>query len=495
MQLRQFASLFAASRLTGDADTVVTGIQTDSRKVRPGDLFLCIPGLVSDGHDFAAKAAEAGAAALIVERDVPVQLPKLFVKDARYAMAVAASFYYGYPSREMKLIGVTGTNGKTTTTTLIESILRDNGYPTGLMGTISMKIGDEWFEAERTTQEALELQMNLRKMRDAGAQYAVMEVSSHALELGRVKGCKFRTALFTNLTQDHLDFHKTMEQYRAAKGLFFSRLGNEFAANPDDAVYAVLNADDDASDYFASQTSAQVIRYGFGEDADVRATDIKMSPKGTRFTVSAFGETAEIQMRLVGKFNVYNALGAISSTLLEQIPLSSIANSLDRVSVVPGRMETVEGDHEFLVIVDYAHTPDGLENALATIREFCEGRILTVFGCGGDRDKTKRPAMGRIAARYSDYVFVTSDNPRSEPPQSILADIEPGITAAGLSRDRYELLADRREAIYKAVEMASPNDVVLIAGKGHESYQIVGGVQHHFDDRLVAQEAIRGRSK
>lgn len=495
MRLEQFASLFVASRIEGDGRTELSGIRTDSRQVRPGDLFLCIPGLVSDGHNFAAKAAEAGAAALVVERDVPVALPKLFVSDARYAMAVIACSFYRHPSRELRLIGVTGTNGKTTTTTLIEHILRERQLRTGLMGTIRMKIGDDWFEAERTTQEASDLQMNLRKMRDADAQYAVMEVSSHALALGRVKGCRFRTALFTNLTQDHLDFHQTMERYRAAKGLLFSRLGNEFADSPDEAAYAVLNADDEASAYFAEQTSAQVIRYGLGPDADVRATDIRMSSKGTRFTVSAFGQRAEFAMKLVGKFNVYNALGAIASTLLERIPLAAIANSLERIPVVPGRMEAVDAEADYLVIVDYAHTPDGLDNALATIREFCQGKIITVFGCGGDRDRTKRPLMGAIAARGSDYVLVTSDNPRSEQPDAILRDIEPGVVSAGLGRDRYELVADRREAIRKAVEMASPNDVVLIAGKGHETYQIVGGVQLDFDDRLVAQEAIRGRLK
>lgn len=494
MRLEQLASLFIGSRIAGDAGTIVTGIQTDSRKVRPGDLFLCIPGLVSDGHDFAEKAAQAGAAALVVERDVPVMLPKLFVKDARYAMAVIACHFYAYPSRELKLIGVTGTNGKTTTTMLIERILADQSFRTGLMGTIRMKIGDEWFDAERTTQEAAELQMNLRKMRDAGADFAVMEVSSHALELGRVKGCRFRTALFTNLTQDHLDFHQTMERYKAAKGLFFSRLGNEFTGDPNTASYAVLNADDPASADYAKLTSAQTITYGLGEDADVRATDIRMTAKGTRFTVSAFGERSEVSMKLVGKFNVYNALGAISSTLVERIPLSAIANSLERIRGVPGRMETIEGDADYLVVVDYAHTPDGLLNALETIREFCEGRVITVFGCGGDRDRTKRPLMGAIAARYSDYTIVTSDNPRSEPPEAIMREIEPGIVREGAGAERYALIADRREAIHKAVEMANPGDVILIAGKGHEPIQIVGGVHLHFDDRLVAQEAIRGRS-
>jgi UDP-N-acetylmuramoyl-L-alanyl-D-glutamate--2,6-diaminopimelate ligase len=494
MQLQQFASLFPGSRLAGDGSAAIRGVQIDSRKVRPGDLFICVPGFVSDGHDFAGKAAEAGAAALVVERDVPVSLPKLFVKDARHAIAVIACHYYGYPSRELKLIGVTGTNGKTTSAMIIEHILRNQGFGTGLMGTIGTKIGGEWLDAERTTQEASELQHNLRRMKDAGADYCVMEVSSHALELGRVKGCRFRTAIFTNLTQDHLDFHGTMERYRAAKGLFFSRLGNEFSGDPDEAKFAVLNADDEASEYFAGLTSAHVIRYGLGENADVRAHHIRLSPEGTRFTVSAFGEEADVAMRLVGKFNVYNALGAIASTLAERIPLQAIANSLENVSVVPGRMETVEGG-DFLTIVDYAHTPDGLENALASIREFCQGRLITVFGCGGDRDRTKRPLMGRIAASYSDYTIVTSDNPRSEQPEAIMNEIEPGIAAAGAGADRYEMIADRRQAIYKAIEMASRGDVVLIAGKGHETYQIIGGVKHHFDDRDVAREAIRSKSK
>lgn len=496
MRLGQFASLFLGATIEGDPGTAVTGVQTDSRLVKPGDLFLCIPGLVYDGHDYAAQAVAAGAAALVVERDVPVSVPKLFVKDARYAMAVIACHFYGYPSRQMKVIGVTGTNGKTTTTYLLENILRGQKFRTGLMGNIHIKIGDVYHENKATnTQEAPNLQKYFREMVDAGTDYCVMEVSSHALELGRVTGTRFRTAIFTNLTQDHLDFHGTMERYRAAKGLFFARLDNAFTFDPEERQYAVLNADDDASSYFAKLTSAQVVRYGLGEDADVRATDIRLTPKGTRFTVSAFGRRTDITMKLLGKFNVYNALGAISSSLVERIPLEAIRNSLENVSVVPGRMEAVDEGQDFLVVVDYAHTPDGLENALATIREFAAGRVITVFGCGGDRDRTKRPVMGGIAARYSDYCIVTSDNPRSEPPEDILRDIEPGIVAEGAGSNHYELIVDRRSAIEKAVEMASPNDVVLIAGKGHEPYQIVGGVRLPFDDRLVAREAIRGRSK
>lgn len=493
MKLKQLAELFAGARLEGDGQTEISGIRTDSRKVRPGDLFICIPGFVSDGHTYAEEVVGAGAVALIVERDVPVNVPKLIVKDSRYAMAVVACSFYGYPSREMKLIGVTGTNGKTTTAMLIEHVLRDCGASTGLLGTVATKIGDTWTEAERTTQEAADLQASLRAMRDADTEFAVMEVSSHALELGRVKGCRFRTAIFTNLTQDHLDFHGTMERYREAKGLFFSRLGNSFSEKADESVFAVLNADDEASAYFARLTSAQVITYGMGEGADVRASDVRLASDGTRFRLSVFGEEMDIAMRLVGKFNVYNALAAITATILERIPLREIATSLAKHPGVPGRMEAVGGGEVALVVVDYAHTPDGLENALSAVGEFCQGRVITVFGCGGDRDRTKRPLMGEIAARLSDVVIATSDNPRTEDPQAILQEIEPGLIDGG-GQGRYVLEPDRAAAIHKAVEMASPDDVVLIAGKGHETYQIIGGIRHEFDDRLVALEAIRGRS-
>ncbi|MFE5319872.1 UDP-N-acetylmuramoyl-L-alanyl-D-glutamate--2,6-diaminopimelate ligase [Paenibacillus sp. NPDC056579] len=493
MQLKELASQLAVSRILGDAETEFTGIQTDSRKVRPGDLFLCIPGLVTDGHQFAAKAVELGAAALVVEHDVDVNVPKLLVKDSRYAMAVIANYFYGYPSREMKLIGVTGTNGKTTSTYLIDAILSDQGFRTGLMGTIQMKIGSEITLMERTTLEAIDLQRNLRLMADAGTDYCVMEVSSHALDLGRVKGCGFRTGIFTNLTQDHLDYHETMEQYQAAKGLLFSRMGNEFHGDPSRHSYAVLNADDPASDYYAKQTAAQVITYGIDRQADVRAEDIQITSKGTRFRCVTFRGTADFHTRLVGKFNVYNALGAITAALLEGIPIEAVKQSLEAVQSVDGRMEVVDGGQPFLVLVDYAHTPDGLENALSTIKQFAAGRIITVFGCGGDRDRKKRPLMGKVAASYSDYLYVTSDNPRSEDPRSILEDIIPGIEQAGMSSDRFELIADRREAIQKAVAQATSDDVVLIAGKGHETYQEIMGVKHDFDDRKVAKEAIRGR--
>lgn len=495
MQLKELASQLAVSRLVGDDRIVITGLQTDSRKVNPGDLFICIPGLAADGHDYAGKAIERGAVALVAERELELNVPVLVVKDSRYAMAVLANHYYGYPSRELKLIGVTGTNGKTTTTYLLEKILSDQGFKTGLMGNIHVKIGSRYIPNSMTnTQEALELQRILREMADEGTDYCIMEASSHGLELGRVKGCRFRTGIFTNLTQDHLDFHQTMERYKAAKGLLFSRLGNEFSDDPSLRRFAVLNADDPASKDYAKLTSAQTITYGIEDpSADVRAEAIAMSSTGTRFNCVTFHGTAEVNMRLVGRFNVYNALGAIAAALAEGIELSRIADSLGRVDSVEGRMEIVNAGQEFLVLVDYAHTPDGLENALSTLRQFAEGKVFCVFGCGGDRDRAKRPLMGGVAAKYADYLILTSDNPRTEDPERILHDIVPGLRTAGYDPGRYELIADRREAIHQAIERAAPGDCILIAGKGHETYQDIMGVKHPFDDREVAKEAIRNR--
>jgi UDP-N-acetylmuramoyl-L-alanyl-D-glutamate--2,6-diaminopimelate ligase len=495
MQLRELASLLTISHIAGEQDTTITGVQTDSRKVKPGDLFICIPGYVADGHDFAPKAVEQGAVALVVERLLDLAVPQLVVKDARYAMAVIASHFFGYPSNEMKVIGVTGTNGKTTTTYLIEKIIADRGFQTGLMGTIRTKIGAEFFEAERTTVEALEVQRNFRKMREAGTDYCIMEVSSHALELGRVKGVNFRTAIFTNLTQDHLEFHKTMDAYKAAKGLLFSRMGNSFSADPAERKFAVLNADDPASDTYRRMTSAQVITYGIENECDVRASEIRITAEGTEFLVTSFAGRERFRMKLVGKFNVYNALGAIAAGLAEGFSLEQIRHSLEAVKAIDGRMETVDAGQDFLVLVDYAHTPDGLENALSTIREFAEGQVFCVFGCGGDRDRTKRPLMGKVTAKYSDYLFVTSDNPRTENPEAILQDIVPGIREAGFPEEKVELIVDRKAAIQKAIDRAGPKDVVLIAGKGHETYQEIMGIKHDFDDRLVAEAAIRSRGR
>ncbi len=498
MQLKELASLLAVSRIQGDETVEITGIQMDSRRVQPGDLFVCvrgIPGKLEDRHPYAEDAVRNGACALVVERDVDVDAPKLFVKDARWALARIASHFYGYPSREMKLIGVTGTNGKTTTSHMLEKILRDYGFRTGLMGNIGITFGSETMAAEINTQQCPDLQRIFRKMRDASTEYCIMEVTSEGIDMGRVLGCHFRTAVFTNLTQDHLDYHGSMERYRAVKGLLFSRLGNTFGPGPEERKFAVLNADDPASEQFASLTAAEVITYGIDNPADVFASNIRVTPQGNTFDVSTFAGEAVFHTRLVGKFNVYNALAATAAALAEGIPLEHIRRSLAQLSVVPGRMEAVDAGQPFLVLVDYAHTPDGLENALAAIRQFAEGKVITVFGCGGDRDRGKRPLMGGIAAAYSDFVFVTSDNPRSENPEAIMRDIEPGLANSGYDKSRYAFVADRRTAIARAIEMANPRDVVLIAGKGHETYQIVNGITHHFDDRETAREAIAALSR
>lgn len=494
MKLADLASRLAVCKLEGDGNIEIGGLQMDHRKILPGDLFICIKGRSFDGHQFAEQAVASGAVALVTEYKVDTDVPQLIVKNTRVAMPVLASHYYQYPSNELKVIGITGTNGKTTMSYIIEHILSRAGYTTGLMGNIETKIGPERIPNFGTnTQESVDLQRNLRKMRDVGSEYCVMEVTSNGLDAGRVIGCRFRTGIFTNLTQDHLEYHKTMDNYKAAKGLLFSRIGNSFSPDPDSIQYAVLNADDEASADFAKLTTAQVITYGINREADVRATNIRVSAKGTSFLCTTFKGCEPIRMKLIGKFNVYNVLGAIAAALLEGVALEQIRDSLEDMTSVEGRMEVVEQGQPFLVLVDYAHTPDGLDNALSTIKEFAQGRLITVFGCGGDRDRTKRPQMGKTAAAYSDFVFVTSDNPRSEIPEAILRDIEPGIAEAGLPRDRYELIADRRLAVQKAIDMASPNDVVLIAGKGHETYQEIMGVKHDFDDRLVAKEAIRRR--
>ncbi|RPK28161.1 UDP-N-acetylmuramoylalanyl-D-glutamate--2,6-diaminopimelate ligase [Paenibacillus xylanexedens] len=492
--LKQFASMLTTARLVGESNTECQNLQTDSRQVKPGDLFICLPGHTVDGHDYAEKAVNAGAVALVVERQLDLPVPQLLVKDSRFAMAVLADFFFDSPSQKMNMIGVTGTNGKTTTTYLIEKIMSDYGRKTGLIGTIQMRYDGRTYPMSGTTPEALDLQRSLHDMVQKGTDCCVMEVSSHALEQGRVKGTNFRTAVFTNLTQDHLDYHHSMEEYRGAKGLFFARLGNGYTEDVSQRKFAVINADDPAAAYFISVTAAEVITYGMGEKADVRASQISITSQGTSFHVDTFAGSADIRLRMVGKFNVYNAMAAISAALVEGIPLEEIKRSLETVPGVDGRVEGVDEGQPFAVIVDYAHTPDGLENVLRTVKEFAEGRVICVFGCGGDRDRTKRPLMGKIAANYSDFVLVTSDNPRTEDPDLILKDIEQGLIEESVPAERYTMIVDRRQAIHEAIEMASPADVVLIAGKGHETYQIIGTTKTDFDDRIIAKEAIRGKS-
>lgn len=486
MLLRDLLSPLLAKKVHGDDNIEITGITADSRQVKPGYLFICLTGFTVDGHTFASQAVERGAVAVLAQRDLAVGATLITVADTRRAMAILADRFYGSPTREVKVIGVTGTNGKTTTTHLIDKIFRDQNKMTGLIGTIHMRIGDVSEEVKNTTPDVIDLQKSFRRMCDCHTEYAIIEVSSHALEQGRVRGCDIHTAVFTNLTQDHLDYHQTMDNYRNAKALLFSQLGNHYEW--DRMKTAVLNADDEASNLYERVTPARVLTYGIEQQADVRARDIAITSKGTSFTVDSFAGTLPFHLKLVGKFNVYNALAATAAALAEGVPLADIKASLEAVPGVNGRFESVDAGQPFSVLVDYSHTPDSLENALLTVREFAKGRVFCIVGCGGDRDRGKRPIMAQIATKYADWTVLTSDNPRSEDPQAIIDDMIAGL--AGVEAERYVAEPDRREAIFQAVQRANSEDVILIAGKGHETYQIIGSQVLPFDDREVAKEAI-----
>lgn len=470
----------------------IRSIEMDSRKVQPGSLFVCLSGFNMDGHQFAAEAVQNGAIAVMAEKAVDVSVPVIIVPDTRRALAFVADRFYDSPTRALRLIGVTGTNGKTTITHLIAEMLEQCGYRTGRMGTINMQIGDIETPLANTTPESLELQKGFRQMVDAGCSHAVIEASSHAIHMGRVRGCNFGTVVFSNLTQDHLDYHGTMANYKQAKGLLFAQLGNRY--DPEDLKFAILNADDPAYETYRTYTPAQVLTYGIhNRQADIKAKNIVLTPQGTSFTVEYLQEEENIEVRLLGQFNVYNVLGAIGAGLVEGLTLKDMKNSLLHVDGVPGRMEAVDAGQDFSVIVDYAHTPDSLENALATIKQFAQGKIFCIVGCGGDRDRTKRPLMAHIASRYADVSVLTSDNPRSEDPEKIILDMKEGLISNEVPQNKYQTFVERREAIHWAIQQAAPDDVILIAGKGHETYQEIKGRKYHFNDKQVALEALKTR--
>lgn len=477
--------LHLLSPYTGDNPEIL-GIENDHRRVRQGCLFICIKGYTVDGHDFAWAAVEKGAVAVLAEKPLPLSVPVIVVDNTKRAMAILADAFYGHPSQKFHLVGITGTNGKTTTSHLIEKIFADASFHTGLIGTMYVRIGDEELETRNTTPESLVLQKIFHKMVEAGVEKAVMEVSSHALVEGRVHGTDFDVAVFTNLTQDHLDYHLSMEEYKKAKGLLFSRLGNIYQL--DRPKFAVLNADDPASKEYMQQTSAHIITYGIDNDAVLRATNIRLSAEGTEFDLASPYGIHHVSLKLLGKFSIYNVLAALAAALASKVPLVHAIKSVERTDGVAGRFELVDAGQDFTVIVDYCHTPDSLENVLKTIKQIAGGKITVVVGCGGDRDRTKRPLMAEIACKYSDNAIFTSDNPRTEDPVQILKDMEAGVTG----RD-YTTIVDRREAIYHAIKQANKGEIILIAGKGHETYQIIGDQVLDFDDRLVAKEAIEER--
>lgn len=487
------AALVHGAVLTGNHDAVITAIEHDSRRVTAGTLFVCMAGVHVDGHKFIPQAQEKGAAAILTERDIPVPdgMAVLRVPNLHDALAALVPYFYDYPSRKMRMIGITGTNGKTTTSYMTRAILQKAGYKVGLIGTIQVMIEDEILPIHNTTPDIVDLQHILYDMQQRGMDYVVMEVSSHALAQDRVAGCEFDTAVFSNLTQDHLDYHKTMENYKLAKAQLFELVSAPGFKN---GKTAVVNLDDRAGKTMLRHAHCRQITYAIHHPADLQAADIHVHASGAEFAIhGAFG-CMELKLGITGIFNVYNVMAAVGAALAEHIDATVIRQTLQAFHSVPGRFELVDAGQDFSVIVDYSHTPDSLQNALETARQIARKRILVVFGCGGDRDRTKRPIMGRIAAELADVVIATSDNPRSEDPEAILAQVEEGVLES-LGSKTHEKITDRRTAIFRAVEMAEPQDIILIAGKGHEDYQILADRTIHFDDREVAREAILARKE
>jgi len=471
-------------------DRSVTAVTDDSRAVAAGSLFIAVKGERVDGHAFVPQAVQAGAAAIVAQGPVESgSIPFIRVADSRKALGLIGSRFYEDPSARLEMIGVTGTNGKTTTTYLCKALLEGIGRRVGLIGTVAYQIGSETIPATHTTPGALELQGLLAKMRQAGLNSVVMEVSSHALAMDRTAGCEYDAAVFTNLTQDHLDYHGTMEEYFQAKLRIFTGLGGGKKAGQ----RAIVNMDDPRGSQVRAACRVPVWGYGITNRAELNAEQVRLSMNGTTFTAATPAGTFDIESRLVGEHNVYNLLGAMGVALHAGATCEQVREAVAQVVNVPGRFERVSAGQDFTVVVDYAHTEDALIRLLTAAQALKTDRIITLFGCGGDRDRGKRSKMGRAAVEHSDVVILTSDNPRTEDPMAILREVEVGV-GEGLqcrSHVEYHLVPDRREAIRTAVRLARTGDIVLIAGKGHEDYQIIGTKKFHFDDREVAREAIQ----
>lgn len=471
MRLKALLSGVALLGGFADEDVEISGISYDTRTIQPGELFVALTGYKTDGHRFLREAVEKGAAAVICHKAPEEPGPWLIAADTRAALAAVSANWFGRPADELTVIGVTGTNGKTTTTYLLKAMLEGVlGAKVGLMGTNQNMIGEEVIPAHRTTPESWEVQKLLRDMADSGCTHVVMEVSSHALALHRVDGISFQAGIFTNLTRDHLDFHGTMEEYRRVKGLIFRQTGT-----------AVLNLDDEAGRYYASIVTCPALTYSENKDqADVTAKNIRLFPDRVEFEALTTGAIARVRLPIPGGFTIYNALGVIACGLALKLPLPQVCASLAEAKGVKGRIEVVPTPTDYAVIIDYAHTPDALENILTTVRDFTPGRVICLFGCGGDRDRSKRPVMGAIAAELADLVVLTSDNPRTEDPEAILADIQAGMEG---SDTPCMVVPHRREAIRRALDEAKSGDTVVLAGKGHETYQEIGTRRRHLDER------------
>jgi UDP-N-acetylmuramoyl-L-alanyl-D-glutamate--2,6-diaminopimelate ligase len=485
--------------VAGDLDVPVCAVVADSRAVQPGAVFVCLPGYRTEGgevradrHDFIPMAVERGAAALVVQRDVavPPGITVVRVPDCWEAIAAMACAFYDHPSRALTVIGVTGTSGKTSTTYFIESVLAAAGIPAARFGTIEYRFGDTVLPAAQTTPEAPELQRLLRAVLDRGCRAVVMEVSSHALALRRVAGVGFDVAVFTNISQDHLNFHPDMHHYVRAKGRLFEELGSGGKA-----ATAVVNIDDAASANIVQVNRGALLTYGLAPEAQVRARAIDSGLHGTRFVALTPRGEVTVALPHLGEFHVHNALAAAASAVVLGLDADAMRRGLASTPPVPGRFELVDCGQQFRVAVDYAHKPDALERLLRSARALRPRRVITVFGCGGDRDRGKRPVMGRLAAALSDVVIVTSDNPRSEAPEQIIDEIMRGVAQVKGGEGRVHREPDRAQAIRQAVALADANDIVLIAGKGHETYQLFADRRIHFDDREVAREALEECSR
>lgn len=463
------------------AEAEITALCRDSRKIEKGCAFVCIVGTGVDSHEFAEQALTEGAAVVVVERDLGLP-QQVLVKNTRFAWSVMCANWFGRPTERLKLVGITGTNGKTSTSYLLKAVLEQAGYQVGLIGTIQNMIGDRVVKTAHTTPDSYELQELFFQMAESGCEYAVMEVSSHALDQERVAGCRFEAGVFTNLTQDHLDYHKTMERYAAAKAKLFSRC-NVAVLNKDDAWYQTM----------CEAASCQKVTFSLQDDsADYTARNVRCRPDGVDFECVGMGVIGRIRLATPGRFSAYNALAAATSAAALGVSFDVIKTALCGFGLVKGRAEVVPTGEDFTVVIDFAHTPDGLENICETLNTCKAGRLVTVFGCGGDRDRTKRPKMGAMAARLSDFLVVTSDNPRSEEPTAIIADILEGLSE---TKTPYTVIPNRVEAITWAVENAQTGDTILLAGKGHETYQILKDKTIHLDEREVVTAALQSRQK
>lgn len=483
MKLKELLHGLDVLELHADETLDITGVHYDSRQVMRGGLFVAISGFQTDGHKYIPKAAENGAACIVCEKKPEMQIPYVLVSDARAALAVLGANWFGHPADDMRVIGITGTNGKTTTTILIKQILEKTlGAKVGLIGSISNMIGDEEFHAEHTTPESCDLQALFRQMADAGCTHCVMEVSSHSLVLRRVAGVHFAVGLFTNLTQDHLDFHNTMEEYAKAKAMLFP-MCEKTAANADDPWTETVMKDAPQPVYTFSAKS---------DSASLTARDIRLAPSGVRFCALEEGELVRVKTNLPGQFSVYNALAAISCARLLGVSLADAAAALETAHGAKGRVEPVPTDGDYSIFIDYAVTPDAIENVLTTLRGIAPKRLVMLFGAGGDRDRKKRPIMGKLSADIADFVIVTSDNPRTEDPMSIIEEILPGVRAG---KAPYKVICDRPEAIRWAIDHHEPGDVILLCGKGHEDYQIIGHEKIHMDEREIVADYLAERAK